>query len=95
MRNGIIIFVSLFVLFNHSKAQQDPLFAQYNTNAFLINPAISGSEGNHTINLFHRWQWVMFPGSPQTFGLTYQGIVKDLHGIGAMIFGDVTGPTSR
>ncbi len=95
MRKHLILLISLFIFCGTSEAQQDPLFAQYNSNAFLINPAISGSKGNHSINLFHRWQWVMFPGAPQTFGLSYQGNVKDLHGIGALIFGDVTGPTSR
>lgn len=76
-------------------AQQDPLFAQYNNNAFLINPAVAGSKGNHSLNLFHRWQWVSFPGSPQTFGVNYQGLIKDLHGVGALLFGDITGPSSR
>lgn len=82
-------------------AQQDPLFAQYNSNAFLINPAVAGSQGNQSINLFHRWQWVSFPGAPQTFGLTYQGMLpkKKAHthfiGVGALLFGDVTGPSSR
>ena len=94
MKKYLIIAIS-FVLHFSSHAQQDPLFAQYNTNAFLINPAVSGSKGNHSINLFHRWQWVRFPGAPQTFGLTYQGNIKGLHGIGALLFGDVTGPTSR
>lgn len=81
-------------------AQQEPLFAQYNNNFFLINPAVAGSKGNHSFNLFHRWQWVTFPGAPQTFGLTYQGMLKGsagvgLHGIGALLFGDITGPSAR
>ncbi len=95
MKNFIIICASLLFLFTQANAQQDPLFAQYRSNTFLINPAVSGSKGNHSLSLFHRWQWVLFPGAPQTFGLTYQGMVKDLHGIGALFFGDVTGPTAR
>ena len=77
------------------QAQQEPLFAQYNNNFFLINPAVAGSEGNHALNLFHRWQWVRFPGAPQTFGLSYQGMISDLHGVGALLFGDITGPSAR
>ncbi len=95
MRNLILIIVLSVTFFQTGNAQQDPLFAQYNTNAYLINPAVAGSRGNHSINLFHRWQWVMFPGAPQTFGLNYQGLIGDLHGIGALAFGDVTGPSSR
>ncbi len=91
---ALIALVS-FLFVQEATAQQDPLFAQYNNNAFLINPAIAGSKGNHSLNLFHRWQWVTFPGAPQTFGLNYQGLVKDLHGIGALVFGDITGPSSR
>ncbi len=90
-----LIIVICFVCYHSTFAQQDPLFAQYNSNAFLINPAVAGAKGNHSLNLFHRWQWVRFPGAPQTFGLNYQGNIKGLHGIGALLFGDVTGPTSR
>jgi type IX secretion system PorP/SprF family membrane protein len=98
MKNFIIICVSLccfFGLISEATAQQDPLFAQYNANPFLINPAVAGSKGNHSVSLFHRWQWVQFPGAPQTFGVTYQGSIKDLHGVGVLLFGDVTGPSSR
>jgi len=104
MKKFIFISIGLLLLCSvHTlHAQQDPLFAQYNSNPFLINPAVAGSKGNHSINLFHRWQWVSFPGAPQTFGITYQGTVwKDkkngdwLLGMGGLIFGDVTGPSSR
>lgn len=78
-----------------AQAQQEPLFSQYNTNAFLINPAVAGSTGGHSLSLFHRWQWVSFPGAPKTFGLTYQGLIKDLHGVGGLLFADQTGPLTR
>ncbi len=78
-----------------AQAQQEPLFAQYNSNAFVVNPAIAGSTGGHNLRLFHRWQWVSFPGAPKTFGLTYQGLFKDMHGVGALLFGDQTGPLTR
>ena len=91
------MFVAFFTLLISatSNAQQDPLFIQYNSNAFLVNPAVAGSKGNHSLNIFHRWQWVLFPGAPHTFGLSYQTLFKDLHGVGALLFGDITGPTSR
>lgn len=78
-----------------AQAQQEPLFAQYTTNAFLINPAVAGSQGGHSLRIFHRWQWVSFPGAPTTYGVNYQGLVKDLHGIGGLIFADNTGPLRR
>ncbi|MGH1338601.1 MAG: PorP/SprF family type IX secretion system membrane protein [Aureispira sp.] len=95
MKQLFLLFIGLLLSCQMAFAQQDPLFAQYNSNAFLINPAVAGSKGNHSFNLFHRWQWVSFPGAPQTFGLTYQGLIKDLHGVGAVLFGDITGPSAR
>lgn len=101
MKNFIIICLGILLWSSQVSAQQDPLFAQYNSNPFLINPAVAGTKGNHSINLFHRWQWVRFPGAPQTFGLTYQGMLmpKKAHthfiSLGATLFGDVTGPSSR
>lgn len=60
MKNFIIICIGFLFLCHEANAQQDPLFAQYNSNAFLINPAVAGSKGNHSFSLFHRWQWVRF-----------------------------------
>jgi type IX secretion system PorP/SprF family membrane protein len=77
------------------QAQQEPLFAQYNTNMYLINPAVAGAQGGHSLRLFHRWQWVSFPGAPKTYGMTYQGLIKDLHGVGALLVADQTGPLGR
>lgn len=76
-------------------AQQEPLFSQYNTNMYLINPAVAGATGKHSIRVFHRWQWVSFPGAPKTYGVTYQGLLKDMHGVGGLLFADQTGPLSR
>lgn len=96
MKRTLPLFIGLLLSCTAAlQAQQEPLFAQYNNNFFLINPAVAGSKGNHSFNLFHRWQWVRFPGAPQTFGVTYQGLVKDLHGIGGLLFGDITGPSAR
>lgn len=89
--------IALFLLLQSTavQAQQEPLFAQYGSNAFLINPAVAGSRGIHSFNAFHRWQWVSFPGAPQTFGLNYQGMIGDVHGVGALLFSDITGPSVR
>ena len=91
----ILFALSLLTIIQSVQAQQDPLFAQYNTNSYLINPAIAGSRARHSMTIFHRWQWVMFPGAPHTYGINYQGLFNNLHGVGALIFGDNTGPSSR
>ena len=92
---SIVIALLLCSLSTTMQAQQEPLFAQYMNNSYLINPAVAGSSGTHAINLFHRWQWVAFPGAPQTFGLSYQGMLGDVHGLGGLIFSDITGPSAR
>lgn len=91
----LFLFIIGLVGLQQAQAQQEPLFAQYNNNMYLINPASAGSRGNHSIAAFHRWQWVSFPGAPQTYGITYQGLIKDKHGLGGMLFGDITGPLVR
>ena len=90
-----LLWVLCAAMFQSVQAQQEPLFAQYNTNAYLINPAVAGSMGGHSIRAFHRWQWVSFPGAPKTFGVTYQGLLKNQHGVGGLIFADQTGPLTR
>ena len=92
----ISIFVALvLMLAGSAKAQQDPLFSQYMANTYLINPAVAGSKGIHSLSAFHRWQWVSFPGAPMTFGVSYQGLVKKVHGVGGLLFSDITGPSVR
>lgn len=90
----LLIFSILIFLSSIGFAQQEPLFANYRQTGVLFNPAIGGSEKNHEIRLFHRWQWLKFPGAPQTYGLSYSGGKKRI-GIGSYIFMDITGPTRR
>ena len=76
-------------------AQEEPLFSQYRTNAFLINPAIAGTSESHQIRLTHRAQWMNFPGAPTTSVLTYQGAVDDKNSLGLTAFRDAIGPSVR
>ncbi len=76
-------------------AQQEPLFAQYRTNAFVLNPAVAGSGDRHELRLNYRTQWTRFPGSPTTATFTYHGSVDDKNAIGFTAFNDALGPTNR
>ena len=95
LKTILSIFIGASLWAVELRAQQEPLFAQYLSNAYLINPAIAGSQGQHSVNAFYRWQWVNFPGAPRTYGINYQGNFNELHGVGALLFNDVTGPTWR
>ena len=54
------------------RAQQMPLYSQYVMNAFMINPAIAGSDGYTSFNLTARQQWVGFKDAPSTQSFSAQ-----------------------
>lgn len=92
----IILFsLHLFLGVTQGYAQQEPLFSQYRLNAFVVNPAIAGSQSHHEIRLGTRMQWQSFPGAPRTYTLSYHGRTDDNSGIGGVLFSDVVGPTVR
>ena len=49
-----------------------PLYSQYVLNAFMINPAIAGSDGYTSFNLTARQQWVGFKDAPATQSFSIQ-----------------------
>ncbi|RMG66329.1 MAG: type IX secretion system membrane protein PorP/SprF [Bacteroidetes bacterium] len=77
------------------QAQQEPLFSQYRTNAFMVNPAVAGTGDAHQLRFAFRQQWVRFPGAPRTLSMTYHAPVDAKSGIGLMAFSDGVGPTVR
>lgn len=92
------IFVVCLVLtgmLNQGFGQQEPLFSQYRLNAFVLNPALAGSEAYHELRLGTRFQWQNLPGSPQTYTLSYHGRTDDNSGIGGILFSDRVGPSIR
>jgi type IX secretion system PorP/SprF family membrane protein len=61
------------LLFAHNlKSQQLPEFSQYTFNAFLLNPAVAGSEGYSAVNLTSRRQWMGIAGAPETDAVSFQ-----------------------
>jgi len=68
-----LVYILFFVIIEQiSFGQQLPLYSQYLYNKFLINPAVTGSDGYTSINLTARKQWVGLSGSPQTFSFSVQ-----------------------
>lgn len=53
-----------------SKAQLNPLSAQYFNNLYLGNPAYAGQDKGLTVNMSFRKQWSNVPGSPLVQNLT-------------------------
>jgi type IX secretion system PorP/SprF family membrane protein len=74
MRNYITKYIVIFLIaFSaNSFAQQFPIYSQYWTNKFLLNPAVAGHEGYTSINLTARKQWAGLEGSPGTVAISGQ-----------------------
>ena len=53
-----------------SKAQLNPLTAQYYSNTYLGNPAMAGMEKGLNVNASYRSQWGSIPGAPVVQNLT-------------------------
>ncbi len=95
MRKLILTFVLLTVLIA-TKAQQLHFTSQYLQHNAMYNPAAAGISNKNIIGVSYRSMWSSFPGNPRTFMVYGDAELKKLHaGIGAYIYRDETGPTSR
>ncbi len=92
MRKYIWI-IGLFFL-NILQAQQDPQFSHYYRVIAAYNPAYSGVNGNVSINLLSRNQWVKLEGAPVTQLLQVDAPVNIFNsqaGVGMKIMNDKYG----
>ena len=75
---------------------QNPLYTQFMTNPFLINPAIAGTYPYYQIIANNRLQWVGLADAPMTNVISMFGpMVSQPMGLGGYVMNDVTGPTSK
>lgn len=98
MKRILVILCSLILCGSQQlSAQQQPIFSSYLLNPFFYNPAVSGSENIHRLNVNYRDQWSGFEGAPKTFSASMYGSLKDRqkHGYGLMIVSDKIGLTAR
>jgi type IX secretion system PorP/SprF family membrane protein len=76
-------------------AQRDPLYAQYVTNPFVINPAYAGLTNNLSLGVSYRNQWNGMEGSPKTInGNGHMALRYNKMGGGFMFVEDRAGNTS-
>ncbi len=68
----IIQLIGLSILCLTVHAQQFPIYSQYTTNGFLINPSLAGRDGYTSINLTIREQWVGLSMAPATYAASFQ-----------------------
>jgi type IX secretion system PorP/SprF family membrane protein len=92
------VLLSLFVVccMLDAKAQQVEEFSLVRENAFILNPAIAGTQGYiHGIATVRK-QFTRIEQSPYTAMLAMHGEIKDKRlGIGGYLIHDVTGPTGK
>lgn len=91
----IVWTAALCVLTWSAKAQQNVQFSQYVFNMLSVNPAYAGYKGDWYLNGIYRKQWVDFPGSPSTGGISIDGLTNasnDKVGVGLQLMFDRLGP---
>ena len=90
------IFLALSVLFTWSlQAQNEAIFTQYTIQPFLINPALAGFDELHQLRLNYRSSFTGFDGSPNTYGVNYNGPVSEFIGLGGSMFAEQVANTFR
>lgn len=88
-----LILCSVTLLCN---AQQDPLYAQYLNNPFVLNPAYGGMNNNLSTALSYRHQWAGLEGSPKTLNLTgHMSLLNNRMGAGLMVVSDQVGANTN
>ena len=90
----ILVFLFLFPFL--VKSQQFPVFSQYKSNHFLINPALTGTKRNIDVRINYRNQWTGIDDAPVTKCLSVNSRISDgAMGLGGFVIQDETGPTRR
>lgn len=92
-----IIFIICLFSVNLLHSQQLPMYSQYLTNDFAINPAVAGTKPYFPLQLNVRRQWTALGDiAPQTNTLSYHMPMSyDQIGLGAIVIQDQTGPYSQ
>jgi len=91
-----LVIILILLAVNEVRAQQDPMFTQYNFNTQIINPAYAGTWKSLGFLVLGRHQWVGMEGAPQTYTFSIQSNTKnDKVGLGLNIVSDKIGLEKR
>ncbi len=96
MKKITLLTILLFSFVFKVSSTMDPLYTQFMTNPFLINPALAGTYPYYQIMTNSRLQWAGFTDAPITNVISMFGpTVNQPMGLGGYIMHDATGPTSK
>jgi len=92
-----LIFISVILQLSCSlNAQQLPYYTQFVSNAFMLNPAITGTKGLVNATMDYRSQWVGYDGAPQTSSASlHSRFLNGTMGAGLYVMQDKVGPTQQ
>ncbi|MDW3647081.1 MAG: type IX secretion system membrane protein PorP/SprF [Bacteroidia bacterium] len=91
----LLCFIFSLLLILPAFSQEEPLYSQYKSNAFVLNPAVAGTRMQQEVRINYRLQWRNFPGAPRTATVSYTGRFDNKNSIGVMAFSDALGPSLR
>jgi len=74
-----------------AEAQERYIFTQHYVNPVLINPGATGFGEAHNFLFNYRNKWASFPGAPNTYAFSYDGMIVDKVGLGGFIMKDEFG----
>lgn len=88
--------VTLIIAINVLSAQQLHFTSQYLQHNAMYNPGAAGISNKDMIGISFRSMWSSFPGNPRTYMVYGDANLEKLKaGMGAYVYRDETGPTSR
>lgn len=86
----------LIIAINILSAQQLHFTSQYLQHNAMYNPGAAGISNKDMIGISFRSMWSSFPGNPRTYMVYGDANLEKLKaGMGAYVYRDETGPTSR
>ncbi len=98
----IVWFIVFVLIAQIAVAQQSGQYTNFMFNAFAINPANAGLKECFEARIGYRHQWVGFENNPQSLVASGHWRLKKIssergviHGLGAIVEADNTGPSSR
>lgn len=92
---GVLAILFILMALN-VRAQQDPMFTQYNFNTQTINPAYAGTWESMGFLVLGRHQWAGMDGAPRTYTFSIQTPTKNEKvGLGLNVVSDQIGRESR
>lgn len=95
-KNLRYLFIVTILVASTTQAQQLHFTSQYLQHNAMYNPGAAGIANKNMVGLSYRNMWSSFPGNPRTYMLYSDVALDKLNaGLGAYLYRDETGPTSR